>query len=77
MENNYWIVDDWLIFKPEFNKILTEEDYTVINSYNKIIFSNYDEPFIPFDFIENKVIEKDKIIQNEFNKEIDFSNNPN
>ena len=77
MENNYWIVDDLLIFKPKFNKILTEEDYTVINSYNKIIFSNYDEPFIPFDFIENKFIEKDKIIPNEFNNEIDFSNNPN
>jgi hypothetical protein len=48
MENNYWIIDDWLIFKPKFNKKLTEEDYTVINNYNKIIFSNYDEPFIPF-----------------------------
>ena len=23
MENNYWIVDEWLIFKPGFNEELT------------------------------------------------------
>ena len=30
MENNYWIVDDWLIFKPEFNEPL-DDYYSVIN----------------------------------------------
>ena len=45
MENNYWIVDDWLIFKPEFNEEL-DEYYDVINKYKKIMFSNYNDPLI-------------------------------
>ena len=45
MENNYWIVDDLLIFKPEFNEELTDY-YDVINKYKKIMFSNYNDPFI-------------------------------
>ena len=43
MENNYWIVDDLLIFKPKFNDKL-DEYYNVINKYKKIMFSNYNEP---------------------------------
>ena len=30
MENNYWIVDNWLIFKPDFNDKL-DEYYDIIN----------------------------------------------
>ena len=45
MENNYWIVDDWLIFKPEFNEEL-KNYYDVINNYKKIMFSNYNDPLI-------------------------------
>ena len=39
MENNYWIVDEWLIFKPDFNENL-DEYYDVINKYEKVMFSN-------------------------------------
>ena len=45
MENNYQIVDEWLIFKPKFNEELTNY-YDVINKYKKIMFSNYNDPFI-------------------------------
>ena len=45
MENNYQIVDEWLIFKPKFNEELTNY-YDVINKYNKIMFSNYNDPLI-------------------------------
>ena len=37
MENNYYIINKWLIFKPEFNKKL-DEYYDIINKYEKIIF---------------------------------------
>ena len=30
MENNYWIVNDWLIFKPEFNEP-SDDYYDIIN----------------------------------------------
>ena len=39
MENNYWIIDEWLIFKPDFNEELTDY-YDIINKYNKIMFNN-------------------------------------
>ena len=45
MENNYWIVENRLIFKPNFNEDLTNY-YDIINKYKKIMFSNYDEPLI-------------------------------
>ena len=45
MENIYWIVDDLLIFKPEFNEELTNY-YDVINKYKKIMFSNYNDHLI-------------------------------
>ena len=45
MSNNYWIVDEWLIFKPKFNEELTYY-YGIINKYKKIIFSNYNNPLI-------------------------------
>ena len=32
MENNYWIEDDLLIFKPSFNEKLTDY-YVIINKY--------------------------------------------
>ena len=39
MENNYWIVNEWLIFKPDFNDEL-DKYYNVINKYQKIDLSN-------------------------------------
>ena len=41
----YWIVDDKLIFKPEFNEEL-DNYYDVISQYNTLIFSNYNYPLI-------------------------------
>ena len=45
MELPYWIVDDKLIFKPEFNEEL-DNYYDVISQYNSLIFSDYDDPDI-------------------------------
>ena len=77
MENNYWIIDDWLIFKPEFNEELINY-YDVINKYNKIMFSNYNDPLIAIE-TNNLWIRKynNNFIRNKFNKEIDLSNNIN
>jgi hypothetical protein len=39
--NDYWILDDTIIFKPEFNSSL--DNYVeIISKYKKLIFSNYD-----------------------------------
>jgi len=58
MENNYWIVNKWLIFKPEFNEELTNY-YEIINKYKKGIFSNYNEPLIAIE-INNEYSKKYK-----------------
>ena len=75
MENNYWIVDDLLIFKPEFNEVL-DDYYDLINKYKKIIFSNYNESEIA---IKTNNFYNDKYdknyISNKFNQKIDLSNN--
>ena len=77
MKNNYWIVEDWLIFKPVFNELL-DEYYDVINKYNNIIFSNYDDPLIAIE-TNNKWNTKylNNYIESYFNQEIDLSNNIN
>ena len=85
MENNYWIVEEWLIFKPEFNKELTNY-YDVINKYKKIMFSNYNDPLIAIE-TNNKYDDKyDNKYNNNlthltfgeyFNQKIDLSNNIN
>jgi hypothetical protein len=43
--NDYWICNDAIIFTPNFNSKLI--NYTdILNKYNKLIFSNYDDPLI-------------------------------
>jgi hypothetical protein len=77
MENNYWIVDDWLIFKPYFKEVL-DDYYGIINKYKKIIFSDYDEPLIAIE--TNNIHESEKknnYIINNFYQKIDLSNNIN
>jgi len=81
MKNNYWIIDEWLIFKPEFNKVLTIY-YDIINQYKKIMFSNYNDPLIAIETnnkYDNKYDNKynNNFIKNKFNQEIDLSNNIN
>ena len=41
----YWIINDTIIFKPEFNEPI-DGFIQVISKYNKLIFSNYDDPYI-------------------------------
>ena len=42
MENNYWIYEEYFIFKPEFDEKI--DDYIpIIKNYKKLIFSNYDD----------------------------------
>ena len=77
MENNYWIVNDWLIFKPDFNEEL-DEYYNIINKYAKIMFSMYNEPLIAIETNNIYNIEyEDNYIYNKFNQKIDLSNNIN
>ena len=40
MNNYYWIYEDSIIFKPEFNELLTNY-IDIITKYKKLIFSNY------------------------------------
>ena len=42
MNNDYWINEDYIIFKPEFNKSISNYIH-VIKNYKKLIFSNYDD----------------------------------
>src|SRR6056300_1588789 len=73
MEDNYWITDDeCLIFKPEFNEPL-DNYYDIINKYNKIMFSNYNEPSFAIK-TNNLYINKHNNI---FVQKIDLSNNIN
>jgi len=77
MENNHWIVDDWLIFKPKFNEELINY-YDIINKYKKIMFSNYNNPLIAIE--TNNQYEREyhgNWIKSNFNPEIDLSNNIN
>jgi len=77
MENNYCIVEDLIIFKPYFNKKLTDY-YDIINKYKKITFSNYNDPLIAIE-TNNKYNNefKNNFSWNNFNKKIDLSNNIN
>ena len=71
MENNYWIEDKLLIFKPEFNEELINY-YDIINKYKKVMFSNYS---VKNNKYNNKF--KNNYVLGLFNKEIDLSNNIN
>ena len=42
MDNDYWINEDYIIFKPEFNKSISNY-INVIKNYKNLIFSNYDD----------------------------------
>ena len=41
MDNNYWIYEDYFIFKPEFNGLISHY-IDIICNYKNLIFSNYD-----------------------------------
>jgi hypothetical protein len=75
MDNKYWIVDDFLIFKLVFDEEL-KNCYDLINKYKKIMFSNYNEPLIAIktnNYYEDKYDKN--YIGNIFNQLINLSNN--
>ena len=77
MENNYWIVDDLIIFKSEFNEELIDY-YDIISKYSKIIFSNYNDMSIAIETNNNYEKKyKNKYVKSKFNKKIDLSKNIN
>ena len=39
----YWIIDNKLIFKPDFNDEL-DNYYDIMSQHNELIFSNYNNP---------------------------------
>ena len=75
MNTKYWIIDDKLIFKPEFDEEL-EEYYNVIGQYNTLIFSNYNDPEITIK-TNNKYEGRnyDNYKKSKFNKEIKLTEN--
>ena len=77
MKNNYWIVDEWLIFKPEFNEKLTYY-YDVINKYKKIMFSDYNDPLMAIETNNQYAVKYyGNYIESEFNQKINLLNNVN
>ena len=44
---DYWIYEDKVIFKPNFNDNL-DDYFDIISKYNELIFSNYDYHNIPY-----------------------------
>ena len=40
--NDYWIIDNKIIFKHEFNKSI-DSYIGLINKYDELVFSNYDD----------------------------------
>jgi hypothetical protein len=77
MKNNYWVMSEWLIFKPDFNVEL-DKYYNLINMNEKIMFSDYSVPFIAvknnnnYNYYSNSYFKS-----NYFNQKIDLSNNIN
>ena len=71
----YWIYEEKLIFKPEFNQEL-KSYYELILQHNTLIFSNYEESEITIK-TKNKYERKYKKFYKDslFNKEIKLTNN--
>jgi len=45
MDPPYWIVDDAIIFKPQFNSCL-DDHKQIISNYKRLIFSDYNDPHV-------------------------------
>ncbi len=73
--SDYWIVDEHLIFKPEFDDSL--DKYTnLLNKCTHLIFSNYDDWKICIK-TNNKymVMYKSQWVQSDFNQPIELNQN--
>ena len=42
----YWVKDDTIIFKPDFDEPLNDKHFDIIKKCSKVIFSNYNSPSI-------------------------------
>ena len=60
MDSPYWIIDDAIIFKPEFNECL-DNYLDIISNYRILYFSNYDDPHLVLKY------------KNIYNKKLDTS----
>ncbi len=72
---DYWIVNKYLIFKPEFNDSL-DKYANLLNKYTWLIFSNYDDWKICFE-TNNKYTYKydNQYIYSKFNQPIKLNQN--
>ncbi len=70
---DYWIIDDHLIFKPEFNKSL-DKYANLLNKYTYLTFSNYNDWNICIE-TNNKYMYKyyDQYIRSKFNHPIELN----
>ena len=67
MENNYWVYEDYFIFKPKFNGLITDYHENIMQ-YNKLIFSNYDNLESIISIIQQKNYEPPDYNCSKFNK---------
>ena len=74
MQSNYWIYENKVIFKPNFNDKL-DNYFDIISKYNELIFSNYDNYNIT---IKTNNIYCDEYAQNNkksiFNQQVNLPN---
>lgn len=57
--DNYWLFDNKFIFKPEFNKIISDEYYELISKCDTLVFANYFNPKISIETNNQYMIEYD------------------
>ena len=76
MKNNCWIKNDWLIFKPEFNEVLTKY-YDVINKYKKYCKNYFINKFSKKIDLSNNINLTHLTFGECFNQKIDLLNNIN
>ncbi len=70
----YWIIDNKLIFKPDFNDEL-DNYYDVISQHNELIFSNYNDPEITIKTNNKYLIYHSDYNDSTFNKNIILTEN--
>ncbi len=72
---DYWIIGEYLIFKPEFNDSLDKYS-NLLNKYTRLIFSNYNDWKICFETNNEYMNVYDKQhIGSKFNKPIELNQN--
>ena len=71
LDLNYSIIDDYIIFKPDYNEPL--DNYNdIIKKYKKIIFSNFSNLKLAIILDNNFELDKENFSRNNFNQEIEL-----